>query len=320
VSPCAQSAKQAAEEEEERVRRERQEEEEAEKKRSQEDAAAALAEHKHKDEEARALAQQAAEDEEQPRRQRQEEEGAKKKRKQGEEAAAAAEQKRKEDEVRVLAQQQQQQHYPQNLLQAPRLIHVVQCRRSLTGSIGITIARQDLVKGFFVWRIAAIVPKSSAHESGQLAVGDIIRAVNTEQNLSANVEDVLHILRGSPGSFVSLTIERWQHQQGQMGWPVQGQLASTTSPAPQHLNFPPPQQQHAQLPQAAPAAVDDVPGQEIPDAQHQKQELPMPGEFGSSGNTAASHTSSRPHYPILIAKFVFHARGLDELRSVVQHL
>jgi hypothetical protein len=328
VSTCAQSAKQAAEEEEERLRRQRQEEGVVEKKRSQEvaaaAAAAAVAEHKRKDEEARALEQQAAEDEEQLRRQRQEEEEeAKENSKHEDEAAAVAEQKRKENEVRALAQQQQQQQqFPQNLLQAPLFIHVVQCPRSLTGSIGITIARQDLENGFFVWRIAAIVPNGPAHESGQLAVGDVIRAINTEQNLSANVQDVLYMLRGSPGSIVSLTIERWQPFQGQMGGPVQGQLASPTSPAPQHLNSLPPQQQHPQLPQAASAAMDDVPRQEIPDAQHQKQELPIPGEFDSSGSTAASHTrptSSRPQYPILFAKFDFHARGLDELRSVVQH-
>jgi hypothetical protein len=323
---CAQSAKQAAEEEEERLRQQRQEEEVVEKKRSQEAAAAAaaVAEHKRKDEEARALAQQAAKDEEQLRRQRHEdEEEANKNSKHEEETAAVAEQKRKENEVRALAQQQQQQQYPQTLLQAPRLIHVVQCPRSLTGSIGITIARQDLENGFFVWRIAALVPNGPAHESGQLAVGDVIRAINTEQNLSANVQDVLYMLRGSPGSIVSLTIERWQHRQGQMGGPVQGQLASPTSPAPQHLNSLPPQQQHPQLLQAASAAMDDVPRQEIPNAQHQKQKLPIPGEFDSSGNTTASHTrptSSRPQYPILFAKFDFHSRGLDELRSVVQHL
>ena len=204
----------------------------------------------------------------------------------------------------------------------PSLFYVVQVARSLTGSIGISLVREDRPNNAYSWRIAGIVPNSPAHKGGQLAVGDYIRAINEQQNLPPAIQDVVFMLRGSPGSIVSIVIERPQPHQSQSsractncnammkpgysfcnqcgfsGLPMQEPLPSSTSPAPQYLHSSPSQQQ---LPQQASPDY-SVPGQETLE------------------NTAVPHTSSQTlpfqgsQFPMtLYATHNFEARGLDEL-------
>jgi C-terminal processing protease CtpA/Prc len=85
---------------------------------------------------------------------------------------------------------------------------IVRLVRGETGSIGMTIVPAGPnVDGAGLWKIANLLPDSPAYQSGQLKVGDIIRAIDQECRLSGNVEDVISILKGQPGTPVSIEVQ-----------------------------------------------------------------------------------------------------------------
>ena len=87
-------------------------------------------------------------------------------------------------------------------------LKVVQLVRGPTGSTGMSIAAAgSSTDGVRLWKIAGLVSDSPAHHSGQLKVGDIIRAIDQDNSLSSNVEDVIRMLKGQPGTPVSITIQ-----------------------------------------------------------------------------------------------------------------
>jgi hypothetical protein len=85
---------------------------------------------------------------------------------------------------------------------------VVRLVRGETGSTGMTIAPAGPnADGAGLWKIVGLLPDSPAYQSGELRVGDIIRAIDQECRLSSNIEDVISMLKGQPGTPVSIQVQ-----------------------------------------------------------------------------------------------------------------
>jgi hypothetical protein len=84
----------------------------------------------------------------------------------------------------------------------------VRVQRGPHGNVGLSTLSQELHAGSKQWRIIHLAPGGPAAATGELAVGDVIRAVDHNTQLPAESERLVAMLRGEPHTMVSLTVER----------------------------------------------------------------------------------------------------------------
>jgi len=95
---------------------------------------------------------------------------------------------------------------------------VVQVQRGPAGNVGIAVRREQVPSdddvGIVVrreqvpWVIDTLVFQGPAEKTGKLKVGDVIRAVNGISALPDTAPAMVAMLRGDPGTVVTITIER----------------------------------------------------------------------------------------------------------------